>query len=96
MKNQNNPFNLNNSLITKEELISIIEEIWYNDEKIKMETNLKTFKIYGLTNKLDGSEDDMFNWPEENINELNEIIVDSNELKNELNYDSDLNLSDLD
>ena len=33
MKNQNNPFYLNNSLITKEELISIIEEIWYNEEK---------------------------------------------------------------
>lgn len=52
-----------------------------------MEIILKTFKKCGLTNKLEGSEDNKFNWPEEKINELNEIIVDSNELKNELNYD---------
>ena len=44
MKNQKNPFNLNYSLITKEELTLIIEEIWYNEKKIKMETILKTFK----------------------------------------------------
>ena len=43
MKNQNNPFILNNSLIIKDELISIIEEILYNEEKIKMETILKNF-----------------------------------------------------
>ena len=43
MKNQNNPFIVNNSLIIKDELISIIEEILYNEEKIKMETILKNF-----------------------------------------------------
>ena len=43
MKNQNNHFILNNSLIIKDELISIIEEILYNEEKIKMETILKNF-----------------------------------------------------
>lgn len=38
----------------------------------------------------------MLNWPEENIIEQKIIIDDSNELKNELNSDSDSNFSDLD
>ena len=60
MTNQNNSFNWNKSLITKEELISIIEEALYSEEKIKKEIFLKTFKTCGLTNIIDGTEDDIF------------------------------------
>ena len=38
----------------------------------------------------------MFNWPEKIIIEQKNIILDSNELKNKLNSDSDSNFSDLD
>ena len=50
---------------------------------ITEEIIIKSFKIYGISNNLDGYEDEMFHWPED----INPDIAD--ELPNTIQSDSE-------
>ena len=50
--------------IKKEKIINWINDIWNNNLLIKTETVFNSFKIAGITNSMDGSEDDYFVWPD--------------------------------
>ena len=55
----NNPNNYNQK-IKKEKIVNWINDIWNNNLLIKTETVFNSFKIVGITNSMDGSEDDYF------------------------------------
>lgn len=61
-------FEIKNVLTKKliqEDIIDMIEKVWYNDNLIKSELIKKSFKICGISNKIDGPEDNEFKWPDE-------------------------------
>lgn len=51
--------------VTKETIVYWVLEIWKNEKFITKEIINKVFKKAGISNKLDGSEDDLFVYPEE-------------------------------
>jgi len=56
----NNPNNYNIKI--KKESINW-NDIWNNNLLIKIETVFNSFKIVGITNSMNGSEEDYFVWP---------------------------------
>lgn len=51
--------------LIQEDIIDMIEKVWYNDNLIKSELIKKSFKICGISNKIDGPEDNEFKSPDE-------------------------------
>lgn len=51
--------------VTKETIVYWVLEIWKNEKFITKEIINKVFKKAGISNKLDGSEEDLFVYPEE-------------------------------
>ena len=54
--------NKNSRPPSKEELLEFINDVWYDPMLITEEIIIKSFKICGISNNLDGSEDEMFHW----------------------------------
>ena len=54
--------------VEKELMIQWVLEIWNSNDIIEKDTINKVFKKAGISNKLDGSEDDLFIYPDEIIN----------------------------
>lgn len=54
-----------NTKISRETVINWIEDIWYNNIDVSAETIVNSFKKCGISNSLDGKEDDLFEWPDE-------------------------------
>ena len=78
-----------------EDLVSILEKVWYDPNLLTSEMIKKSFKICGISNSLDGSEDNFFKWPKEiNPSELNEIENDSN--YNQINLDEPVEMENED
>ena len=53
-----------------EDLIEWIVSSWYDPKVIPKEMIINSFKKTAISNKMDGSEDNMFEWPEELINDF--------------------------
>ncbi len=68
--------------IKREVIIEWIKEAWCNKNSMNEEVIKKSFLVTGISNKEDGSEDDIF----EDYQKLNEFIVED---------DVDLNLEEL-
>ena len=78
-----------------EDLVSRLENVWYDPNLLTSEMIKKSFKICGISNSLDGSEDNFFKWPKEiNPSDLNEIENDSN--YNQINLDEPVEMENED
>ena len=58
------------SKVTREKIIDFIESVWYDDEIIKKKSIIKSFKITGISNNPDSSEDkfyEVFKWIDERV-----------------------------
>ena len=64
--------------IKREVLLKWIIDSWYNNEIIKSDVIVKSFLVTGISNKLDGSEDEEFNGFEK-INDIGFIEDDFTE-----------------
>lgn len=70
-------------------------EIWNSNDIIEKDTINKVFKKEGISNKLDGSEDDLFIYPDEIINTNKSKDNYSEELINDIE-ENDSNTSNSD
>lgn len=59
--------NKNSKKPTRENIIDFIHDIWYEESIITKEMIINAFKICGISNSMDGSEDEMFKWPDDII-----------------------------
>ena len=75
--------------IKNEDIINMISQIWYNDSIIRNKVIIDSFLFCGISQAMDGSQDEVFRWPDlafsindnENINSLiiNDLEVDDEE-----------------
>ena len=80
--------------IKREVLLKWIIDLWYNNEIIKSDVIVKSFLVTGISNKLDGSEDEEFNGFEK-INDIGFIEDDFTENdKKDYNNNIDINSSE--
>lgn len=82
-------------LVEKELIIQWVLEIWNSNDIIEKDTINKVFKKAGISNKLDGSEDDLFIYPDEIINTNKSKDNYSEELINDIE-ENDSNTSNSD
>ena len=57
--------NGNTKTPTHENIIEFVYNTWYKPDIIKEDIIRNSFKTCGISNNLDGSEDDLFNWPDD-------------------------------
>ena len=50
--------------IKNEDIIYMISQIWYNDNKIKNKVIIDSFLFGGISQAMDGSQDEVFGWPD--------------------------------
>ena len=50
--------------IKNEDIIDMISQIWYNDNKIKNKVIIDSFLFGGISQAMDGSQDEVFGWPD--------------------------------
>lgn len=62
-----------------EDLIEWIISSWYDPKVIPKEIIIKSFKKTAISNKMDGSEDYMFEWTEELVNDFDFSLLESEE-----------------
>ena len=56
---------MNNKFFVKDEdILNMIHKIWYNEEDIKKTVIINSFLVYDISQNLDGTQDDLFRWPE--------------------------------
>lgn len=88
--------------VSREALLEWIIKIWENNETISPQIVKNSFKFYGISNNLDGSEDELFNGSdksnEQGTTEQNFTIEDKDDENNiiniEVNDDSEIGSSD--
>lgn len=78
--------------VPREKIVEWVYETWINDDIIKSDTIIKSFKKCGISLNSDGSEDDNFVYPCESFEEeknkkmeenlLTDTIVDNENLRN--------------
>jgi len=82
-----NKFSLKDEIIVK-----FIAEIWNDEKIIKRQTIIHSFLHCGISQLLDGSQDELFNWPDLELsfnakNDIGNIINDSENINEEQNFD---------
>ena len=82
-----NKFSLKDEIIVK-----FIAEIWNDENIIKRQTIIHSFLHCGISHLLDGSQDELFNWPDLELsfnakNDIGNIINDSENINEEQNFD---------
>ena len=88
--------------VSREALLEWIIKVWENNETISPKIVINSFKFRGISNNLDGSEDELFNWfdklNEQGIIEQNFTIEDKDDENNIINIevsgDFDMGISD--
>ena len=56
---------MNNKFFVKDEdILNMIHKIWYNEEDIKKTVIINSFLVYDISQNLDGTQDDLFRWPD--------------------------------
>ena len=70
-----------NKEVTEKEPIDWLYNKWYDESLISKEIIYNSFKYCGISNSLDGCEDDIFNWPTDKEFESDLIVKDLNELE---------------
>ena len=81
------------SKVGKEDIINWVGDIWYSDKIINKELIKNSFKVCGLSNKIDGSEDDLIKVLDFLENKTNDIDDEDEEyIKNDLNDKEDIQL----
>ena len=67
MNNSNNIFSNiaknNTSEVKEDDIITWVDKVWNDSDLITNTIIFNSFKYCRITNKLDGSEDDLFRWP---------------------------------
>ena len=85
---------LNNAdKISRKQIIDIVYDVWNNKNIITKEMIIKSFKITGLSNKIDSSENyffEVFKWLDERKVDKIEVIKDESD--SDLEIDPDLNI----
>ena len=77
----------NQFTITNEDIIEMISNIWYNENDIKEKVIINSFLFCGISQKMDGSEDEMFRWPD--IENGNKEDADISNILNDLDDNSE-------
>ena len=81
------------SKVGKEDIINWVGDIWFSDKIINKELIKNSFKVCGLSNKIDGSEDDLIKVLDFLENKTNDIDDEDEEyIKNDLNDKEDIQL----
>jgi len=62
-----------------EDLIEWIVSSWYDPKVIPKEMIVNSFKKTAISNKMDGIEDNMFEWPEERVNDFDFSQLETDE-----------------
>lgn len=77
----------NQFTITNEDIIEMISNIWYNENDIKEKVIINSFLFCGISQKMDGQEDEMFRWPD--IENDNKEDADISNILNDLDDNSE-------
>lgn len=77
----------NQFTITNEDIIEMISNIWYNENDIKEEVIRNSFLFCGISQKMEGTEDEMFRWPD--IENDNKEDADNSYILNDLDDNSE-------
>ena len=78
--------------VSRKQIIDFVYDVWYNKNIITKEMIIKSFKITGLSNKIDSSENylfEVFKWLDER--KVDKIEVDKNVSDSDLEINSDFN-----
>ena len=77
----------NQFTITNKDIIEMISNIWYNENDIKEKVINNSFLFCGISQKMEGSKDEMFRWPDIEID--NKEDADISNILNDMGDNSE-------